>query len=605
VPRERRPSRTVLASLALLLLFSGVRAAARETVPATRSDPTVCESDLRRRLGRLASDEFQGREAGTEGGRLAGAYLAAEMARVGLEPGGVDGTFFQPFAIPRPVLGEGNRLTVTTPVGEVSYPVEQAWNPFALSPNAEATGPLLFAGYGITAPGRSWDDYAGVDARGKVVLVFRKDPGWNDTRHAAFTAKLENAARHGAVALLLCNDAGSAGEQDPIGHWSAQVGGGPGSGKIPYAFVKRALAARLLAERGPLTGLETGLRSRGPASVDLPATRVSLRTALGRSKGDEARNVIGLVRGRDPALADEVVIVGAHFDHLGLGRFGSLGGGGAGGTVHPGADDNASGTSALVELGEHFAAPGNRPRRSMLFLAFTGEEKGLLGSRHWVEHPTVPLDRVVALINMDMIGRSRDGQLHVGGVGTGAGLAAIVEAAGAAQGLTLGTSAGGSAPSDSLVFFRRQIPVLFLFTGIHGDYHRPTDTADRIHYPGLERVARFARDVAGTLAERPERLTFTQPPAPKRPPVLGIRLDREADGRGVRILAVTPRGPAARAGLAAGDLIVGLAGHMVKTFADLRGTLSRLEVGTRVGVVVLRDGERLEVDVVPEARGRR
>ncbi len=605
--RGSAASRAVLASLGFLVVLLGVllcaSAAARETVWPT--DGAICESDLRRRLGRLASEEFGGREAGTEGARLASDYLAAEMARAGLEPGGVDGSYFQPFRVPRPVLGPGNRLTADTPEGSGAFAVESAWNPFSLSPNAEASGPLLFAGYGITAPGRGWDDYAGVAAEGKVVLVIRKDPGWNDARHAAFVAKLENAARHGAVALLLVNDAASAGEDDRIRHWSAQVGGRVGSGKIPFAFVKRTVASRLLHALGGLRVTETELRERGPVSRDVPSTRVHLRTAIERSTGDEARNVIGILPGRDPEVADQVVVVGAHFDHLGLGRFGSLGGGAAAGVVHPGADDNASGTSAVVELGEFFAAQGNRPRRTLLFLAFTGEEKGLLGSRHWVGHPTVELKQVVALVNMDMIGRSRRGRLHVGGVGTGAGLGEIVETAGVAQGLTLGTSPGGSAPSDNLAFFRKKIPVLFVFTGIHDDYHRPTDTADKIDYPGLERVTRFARDVVEALADRPERLVFTRPPAPKRPPMLGVRLDRQGDPRGVKILAVTPDGPAARAGLEAGDVIVALAGHVVRNFSDLRGTLSRLEAGRKIVLVVLRGGERVEVDVVPARRGRR
>ncbi|MFV1959779.1 MAG: M20/M25/M40 family metallo-hydrolase, partial [Planctomycetota bacterium] len=314
-----------------------------------------------------------------------------------------------------------------------------------------------------------------------------------------------------------------------------------------------------------------------------------------------ARNVVGFLPGRDPLLAREVLLLGAHYDHVGLGRFGSLGGTGR---IHPGADDNASGTAAVLELAEWFAVPAHRPRRSLLFVLFSGEEKGLLGSRHYVEHPVVPLDDTVAMLNLDMVGRSQ-GRLHVGGVGTGWGLEALVRLANETYGFDLSTRSSGVAPTDSMVFFRRHLPVLFFFTGMHGDYHRPSDTADRIDYASQVRVTLLALDVARALADGDERLVYTEPPPPKQRPVLGIRLDRTPETRGVLLAGVIPKGPAARAGLRAGDVIVALAGHVVKQRRDLLQTLGDMKPGESVPIVVLRGEERIETAIVPGARGRK
>lgn len=617
-PSSSRSLRVPVGSLFLLVCASFVGPAplvAEEALEATV--PGIREADLRRHLGWLASEELRGRETATAGARLAGDYVAAAMERVGLRPAGVDG-YFQPFPLTRPTLGEGNRLAVASRRGNFTLPVEEAFNPFSVSPTKKAKGSLVFAGYGITAPDRvwtdaegtmhtGWDDYAGLDVKGRIVLVLRKDPGWNAVRHAAFLAKLSNAVEHGAAGLLLVNDSTSIrGGRDVIGHWSAPIGAPAGSATIPFAFVRRVEAERMLAAGGleaSLAQLEQALRASGPRSRALPDVAVTLRTALGREEHATARNVLGLLPGTDPSVAEEVVVVGAHYDHIGLGRFGSLGGASAAGLVHPGADDNASGTSALLELFERFAA--SPPRRPLLFAAFSGEEMGLLGSRHYVENPTVPLEQVVCMVNLDMVGRSDDAKLRVGGVGTGRGLRAIVEAANAPYAFHVTYDAQGAAPTDSMSFFRKRIPVLFFFTGVHEDYHRPSDTVDRIRFEGLERLTRLVADVVADLADRDVRLAYTDPPALPRPPLLGIRMSPEGDERGIAIAGVQPGGPADRAGVRAGDVLVALATQVVRSPQDLRSVLVRLKAGRPVEVVVLRDGETLRLEIVPAARGRR
>jgi len=583
--------------------FSGLPARAEELEAPTR--PEIRAEDLRRHVSILASDAFEGRETTTAGERKAAAYLATELERFGCEEAGEDGTFFQPYAVPRPQLGAKNTLAVHVEDAVEWFAVETAWNPFSGTANTDAHGALVFAGYGITAQGRSWDDYAGVDVKGKVVLVLRKDPAWNDVRHAAFTAKLDNAQRHGAAALLLCNDGPTVEQQggDRIHRWSEPMGGR--AGDIPFAFVTREVAERLLAPLGPtLAELEAGLKKDGPSPRAIPGVTVDIETEITRTRKRNALNVVAWVRGRDPEVRHETVVIGGHYDHLGRGSFGSTAGAKGRGKIHPGADDNASGTAAVLEVAEYFARAENRPRRSLLFVAFSGEEMGLFGSSHYVAHPIAPLADTVLMINLDMVGRVRGSQFLIWGVGTAKGLRQVVESANEGEDLAISMSPSGSVPSDSLPFFRKKIPVLFFHSGMHRDYHRPSDTSDRINYAGLARASALTRDVVEAVANAPERLVFTQPPIRRRPPFIGIQLGPD-DPTGVVVRSVTPGGPAATAGLLGGDIIVMLAHQSVRNTTDLRTVLGGLKAGTKVAIVVLRGEERVELEIAPMARGRR
>lgn len=584
-------------------LRSGLAGEATVATGAPAPAPFASEQ-LRERLAWLAHDDRRGRDTTSTEAVEVSAWIAAAWERAGLLPRGVEGTWFQPFAVPEPVLGEGNRLETIVDGAVESHAVEKDWNPFSVSGCGEVEGDVVFAGFGIRAPERNYDDLAGIDVAGKVVLVFRKNPGWQEAQHAAFLTKLKVLSEAGATAVLLCNNPETtAGGSDGIGHWSASLGAPAASASIPYLFVSQAIAQRLLATAGlELAQVENALRTTGPASRDLPGVRVRLATSLAKTEGKNARNVVGWLPGYDPDVAEEVVVLGAHFDHVGLGLFGSTGGAEAVGQIHNGADDNGSGTTLLLALADWFSRPENRPRRSMQFIAFTGEERGLLGSAYYVAHPTIPLEDVVAMLNLDMVGRCREGRLHVGGVGTAEGLQELVAACNAAAPLSITWDPGGAAPSDSTSFFRKGLPVLFFFTMLHADYHRPSDDIEHIEFDSMERIGRLVAAVAAEIADRDERLVFTRPPEPPRPPRIGLQLSPEADALGVRVESVVPRGPAAEGGVLPGDVLTSLAGQVVRTREDLLRALGRLEPGKRVEVGLLREGEPLTLAVVLGAR---
>lgn len=587
-----------LAGLALAALVLTLRpASAADGVElAPTSGTGITTADLHAHLALLAGDAYEGRYTTDEGGRRAAAYVAASFARSGLTPLGVDGTWYQPYVVPQPVLGEGNLLEASAGERREAFRVTHDWNPVSVAPSASASGGLVFAGYGITAKDQR-DDYAGLEARGRVVLVLRRAPSQALARHAPLLSKLARAAEAGAAALLVVNDAGTLQDEgaDALLPWNAPIGAPVGSARIPFGFVTRACAERLLALGGlTLEGLEARAQA-GPASTAVPGAEVRLTTAIARTTTENARNVVGFLAGRDPEVNDEVVVVGAHHDHVGRGGPGSLGGTAAEGQVHNGADDNGSGTVALLELAEWFAAPANRPRRSLLFLSFSGEELGLLGSLHYTAHPVVPLADTVAMVNLDMVGRCSKGALDVGGVGTGTGLEEIVRAANLRHGFDIRWDAQGEAPTDSTAFFRRKVPVLWLFTGLHDDYHRPSDDVDKVCFDDLERITRLTADVVHTLAEREARVTYTDPPKVRRRAVLGVMPAPEPHARGVLLGGVAPGGPAAQAGLAAGDVLLRVAGQTVRSPKDLQEVLRKLEAGKAVPVTVLRDGAEVTV----------
>jgi hypothetical protein len=336
--------------------------------------------------------------------------------------------------------------------------------------------------------------------------------------------------------------------------------------------------------------------------IAVPPTRQARPDSLA------TQNVVALLRGGDPALRREYVVIGAHFDHLGRSTTGALDPE-ARDAVRLGADDNASGTAAVLELARIFAK--SPPRRSLLFVNFSGEEQGTLGSSYFVDHMPVPIDSVDAMLNFDMVGRLRADRLIVYGVATAKELLEILERANAATRLAIAAQGDGFGPSDHSSFYARGIPVLHFFTDLHDDYHRATDVAEKVDAGGEARVVALAERVAREIADRPSRLTYlrTVQPAPMAPRegsevYLGTIPDMAGgDTPGLRLSGVRAGSPADAAGLKAGDVIVEFGGRPVKDLYEYSDALYSRKPGDVISVVVLRGGQRLTLQVTLGKRG--
>jgi hypothetical protein len=354
------------------------------------------------------------------------------------------------------------------------------------------------------------------------------------------------------------------------------------------------------------------LRARRSAKAakprPLPLEDVKITTAI-EPREATSWNVIGMLPARpDAPKKDEYVIVGAHYDHLGMGNQFSRAPGVK--AIHPGADDNASGTALLLEVARRFAALPRKPDRNVLFMAFGAEEVGAIGSRFWTQHPTVPLDKVVAMLNADMVGRMQKSRLVIDGVGTSPGWKPLVEQAQQGLGLDVALGGEGFGASDHASFTAVRVPVTFFFTGVHPDYHMPSDTADKIDTAGEERVATLVARLALAVAEAPDRLPFVDAPADPHKGMrggfkvaLGTIPDYAFTGKGVRLDGVRPDAPAARAGLRRGDVLVKVGPHDIGNIHDFMFALGELEPGREVVIEVERDGKRLQLKAIP-APGR-
>ncbi|MGH7409031.1 MAG: M28 family peptidase, partial [Candidatus Methylomirabilales bacterium] len=426
----RRPSATSRHVPLLALLLAGCAGGSSHLAVhwSAAAEALLAPADLLRHVEVLAGPAMEGRASGTPGGERAAAYIAAEFARAGLTPGGEGGSYFQPFEVITGIrLGPANALHFDgLPAPPTPSPVVgQDFIPLSFSTEGSVEGEILFVGYGITAPELGYDDYAGRDATGKVVLVMTHEPRERDEgspfrrpeayRHTEARTKVTTAREHGAVAVLLV--------RDPINHRDEPEeliglrGASSSRSSLLAVNLTTALADRLLAAAGKrLADLQTAIdASLAPQSLSLPGVRVRLSVDLIREKG-RAVNVVGLLPGRDAALRETAVVLGAHYDHLGRGGEASLNPA-AFGAIHPGADDNASGTAAVLGLARAFAAAGGAPR-TLVFAAFAGEEMGLLGSSFYTKQPPIPLEKTVAMLNLDMVGRLRDRKVLVGGVET-------------------------------------------------------------------------------------------------------------------------------------------------------------------------------------------
>jgi hypothetical protein len=598
-----------------LLPLALAACAAAQAVPAPRNgEGAILPGDLKADVVWLSAPERTGRGVGTPGNEASAQWVAERMRTLGLAPAFPDG-YFQTFQAPVGVILKGENALE---VAGSRLALDTEWKPFTFSDSGAASGGLVWAGYGITAPDLSYDDYAGLDVKGKVVLVAAHFPRESDPTspfrsprayaYGEWRYKAMNARDHGAVAMVAVRDDWQHGGAEAL----LPFGGAPSSpaGIIAVEAIAKALGASADAAALALPGQEDGK----PHSRDL-GVPVTVEVGIEQERA-RTSNVAGILRGADPVRATECVVVGAHYDHLGFGGENSLAPGVH--AVHPGADDNASGVAAMLAMAKAFAAQGP-PARTLLFVAFTGEEMGLLGSAQFVKAPPAacPLERTQLMVNLDMVGRPQQGKVYVEGVDTAQGLRAEVtalEKQAPALPLAPAFIGDGYGPSDQTSFYAKRVPVLFFFTGAHADYHRPSDTADKIDPDGLAAVARLAMRAVESAAEAPSRLRVVEASPPPGQgggggdgrgygAYLGTIPDfGERSEPGVLLTGVRAGSPAAKAGVGAGDVVLQVGGRKIRTLEDLAYALRFYRPGDAVEVVWSHGGEPRTARVVLEER---
>lgn len=516
----------------------------------------------------LASDLLEGREAGTEGERKAVDYIAAKFGNVGLMPYGDNATYLQAFNFKLdPVPGPGNTLQV----GRKRLKMGEQFSPMPFSASGPALGKIYKVGYGIHAPELNHDDYGDASLAGRVAAIATSSPDGIHPHskylaHHDLFARAEKAIARGAIGILFYNDDANA--EDPSLTFSGKITALP----VPAVFLKDKALHELLVDNNP-------------CAINADISRQE-RTGY---------NVVGLLDNGKP----DVVVIGAHLDHLGWGDEGSLHRGER--AIHNGADDNASGIAVLLQLARDLAEMDESRGNDYLFIAFSGEEKGLYGSNHWTKHPTVPLAELNYMVNLDMVGRLDSARsIGVNGVGTSPAWAEVPRIL--AGDLKVKTTTSGIGPSDHTSFYLQGVPAIHFFTGTHADYHKPSDDEEKINYDGMLRITRYIESLITTLNDD-GKLAFTKTEevntenTPRFKVTLGVVPDYMYDGRGMRIDGVSDGKPAASAGLRKGDVVVGIGAVQVTDMMSYMKALGQFNKGDRTTVKVLRDGAEQEVQV--------
>lgn len=582
--------------------------------PATATAaPTLAidPSRVKRHVEILAAPDMDGRLTGTDGEMRAADYIASVMKRLGLEPAGDNGTWLHAFPYTAGVLlGAGNALSVD---GR-AFTVDRDWRPLPFSKSDKVpTSEVAFAGYGIVAPDHGYDAYANLDVKDRWVVVFRYQPEdvpaadrLKLARFANLRYKATAARDHGARGLIVVNGP-NAKAREPLVKLSTDATMAGSS--LPAISVTDEVATALLGGK-PLKPLQDALDS-GKA---MPGFTASVKVEAVIDLMEEKRtghNVVGRLRAPANTQPRQSVVVGAHFDHLGHGDdSSSLARGDEKGKVHPGADDNASGVAGVLEVARMIAPHRDALTRDAYFVAWSGEELGLLGSAWFARGiGSGDLSKVVAYLNMDMIGRLR-GSVVVQGVGSSGTWLSALERANGPIGLAIAPRNESYLPTDATSFYMKQVPVLSAFTGVHGEYHSPRDVAARIDARGAARIAALMGRVALELAtgtalpdyRRMEKPAKSETRANLRAWLGTIPDYAQQEKGGMKLSGVAAGGPAEKAGLRAGDLVVEVAGHKIDNIYDYMYALEALKIGAPVKMSVMRQGQRLELTVTPISR---
>jgi aminopeptidase YwaD len=696
-------------SFLFFILSFVVGSYAQKPQPA-RADQT--EANLCRIIEYLASDKLEGRRTGEPAATAAANYVATQFTNIGLKPGAKAANgrpnYLQPFpyitGVEMAKTGNEFALTVDYLGSRVNIDNAALVRPAGFSPNgAVKDAPVVYAGFGIVSKEPAYDDYTysnePLDVKGKVVVVFDGNPD-NDNPHSLYgrfdvRTKALIAKEHGAIGLIIISreDKFSDERLAHLGYDQSL-----GEAAVPTFVVARGLGANVLG-----VGEDALKTAEGLASLQTQPG-VDVRSSVNRmkptvtfavnlvKKSVNAYNVIGILPGTDPKLKSEAIVIGAHYDHLGHGGQGSLAANST--EIHHGADDNASGVAAIIELARMLksepgaVATGFRNKRTIIFIAFSGEEEGLFGSNFYVNNPVFPLDKTVAMINLDMVGRLKDEKLTIGGVGTAsewrdilalfnnelpvdsmgssaddikarteiekglsqAGIEGVKVAvknkrvyfAGTVKksllpmvmkiaqatdvthvtnailatddswngrtGFSLQLNEDGFGPSDHSSFYGKKIPVLFFFTGTHNDYHKPSDTADKINYSGEHSVVDYVAAITKAIDRNPQRPAYTVAKTTMQGGRSGFNISlgtipNYADSTdGLLLDGVRDGSPAAKAGVKAGDKVVKLAGRDIRNVMDYTYVLGEMKAGEEYDIEVLRAGEKLTLKIVPVKR---
>jgi hypothetical protein len=590
--------KTLYAVFIFLIIGFGLVQTKRST-----SDSEISEDEIMGHIRYLSHEKRGGRYPGSRGSKDVIAYITKQFKSYGVQPG-VKNSFVQPFEINSDiVLGDSNYVKVNnkTLSPEIDY------IPFSFSSSGVYKGEAVFAGYGfkINTDDLVWNDYKSINVKGKWVIVMRHSPE-RDLQHSVF---LKHSSLH--KKMLVARDEGALGIifisqiEDPNLYPLKYLDGYKDSG-IPVLHLSNSSADKILKKDGWTREqiqdyMNTKLK---PLSFTLSETieaKVNLSLITSR-----AANIIGLIKSGNREFRDEYIVIGAHFDHVGNGGHSSGSRKPETVAVHPGADDNASGTAGLLELAQKLASQKGRLKRSILLIGFDAEEKGLLGSKYFIENPSVDISKIKAMINMDMIGRMKDSTFTVGGVGSSPVFENLLDSLSAYKNFKLNKTKPGYGPSDHASFYSKNIPVLFFFSGFHDEYHTPEDTWKLINLKGQKQILNLVYDLTFNLSRSQKPPSFSEAGPKNRSmetrssfkvtfgivpsyssSVIGLEIDQISDSKG----------PAARAGLINGDVIKSINGKKINDIYEYMERLSELNPGLEVPVEIDRKGSKMKLNI--------
>lgn len=588
-----------------LILLTGL-SFAQDTI----DNPDITTEEIQNHIKYLSSDEFEGRFAGTEQNQLAAEYIKDQFESYGLIPF-YNGSYFQEFEFIQSIKpGENNNVSITQNNVELNLELDNDFVTAPFSGSGSVTGELAFAGYGIASNDLEYNDFAGIDVKDKIVIIMRYNPDHDSAmskfdRYSSLRVKASAARDSGAAGVIFVNGF-EPNEDDELIEFKYDRGP---QMKFPLVHIKRSYINDILQNEGyNFREIQAEIDStKQPNSFIIEDVKVTLQTEVEQIQA-KANNVAGYIEGNDPTLKDSYIVIGAHFDHIGWGETGSMYRGDEP-MIHNGADDNASGTTGVMELAERLSAEKNQLKHSIVFMAFNAEELGLLGSSHTVNNFPVDVESVVAMINMDMIGRvNEDKDLTIIGTGTSSIWEDLLNELNTYD-FKLKFNSDGFGGSDHQSFTLKEVPVLFFFTGIHSDYHRPSDDWDKINLEGQKNILHYIYSVVKDLDGRSERPDY-------------VKVEREAhggrggyskvyvgtipefgwQGEGFKLGGVSEGGPAQKAGLQSGDIMIKFGDKKVANIYDFMYAMQEHKPGDVVKVIVLRDGKEKEFDITLEAR---